>query len=296
MKCQVVILAILCAIWTVPTTTIARGTPPKETPKATNHGNQGQEKTSYQPPAAQTKNSIKPQTPPTPKTTTTNNENSAGPDWWSRTSGVIAAIGTVALAIIAVVASCVAIKTLRIMVRQTAANIRAADAALLNAQAVIDSERAWLVPAAEFIKPAVLPAVNLFNSQIETVTIRIENCGPTPAWLTDWFAHVEVLDDTNVGQFTNAGQPEGDFPNARPFPQRRIEEFSCQWETNWPEVAAIRSGQKHLYIYGFVEYRSIAGNKPHISRFCFHYFHRRNNIGSFDEGWIADPPEENYYT
>jgi hypothetical protein len=190
-----------------------------------------------------------------------------------------------------------------VMERQTKATEGAAvaakesaDAALLNAQAVINSERAWLIPAANAIEPNELPNRALANSSVEKVRVRIENCGRTPAWLMDWFVEAVVLDDTNISQFTNAGQPEGDFPNARPFPHGRTEDFAFEWTTNNTEIAAVKSGKKHLYIHGFVQYRSLTGDDPCISRFCFHYFYKRNVLGRLDEGWAAEPPGENHYT
>jgi hypothetical protein len=179
---------------------------------------------------------------------------------------------------------------------QASAAKNAAKAAFLNAKAVIDSERAWLIPAAESIEPNELPAGILANSQVETLTVRIENCGRTPAWLMDWFIGPVVSEDASIGQITNAARPEGNFPHARPFPHTRIEDFWFEWTTSKAEIGQIKAGQKHLYIWGFLQYRSIASDEPRVSRFCFHYFHRRNSRGSFDEGWTMEPPEENYYT
>jgi hypothetical protein len=180
--------------------------------------------------------------------------------------------------------------------RAAKATETAAKAAKTSADAFLSSERAWLIPAAESVKPNGLPTRTLVNSQVETVTVRIENCGRTPAWIMDWFIEAIVLDDTNIGQFTNAGRPEGDFPNARPFPQGRTEDFSVEWTTNQSEIAGVKAGQKHLYIYGFLQYRSIVGDDPCVSRFCFHYFYKRNTFGRLEEGWAAEPPEENHYT
>jgi hypothetical protein len=172
---------------------------------------------------------------------------------------------------------------------------RQANIALLNAQSVINSERAWLIPDARSVEPNTLTIPTLANTHVETINVGIENCGRTPAWLMDWFLDVIVLDDTNIGQYTDA-QPEGDFPNARPFPQGRRENFSREWKTSMSEIAAIKSGQRHLYVWGFLQYRNLTGDDPCISRFCLHYFHRRNTLGRLEEGWAAEPSEENHYT
>ena len=214
--------------------------------------------------------------------------------------GIIAALCTLRLISwqtrVMVMQTKIAKTSARAAIFGVAAAKKSADAALLNAQAIINSERAWLIPTTESIEPNDLPTRFLANSQVETMTVRIENCGRTPAWLMDWFFEAVVLDDTNIGQFTHAVRPEGDFPNARPFPQGRTEPFSFEWTTNQSEIANVKAGKKHLYIYGFLQYRSILGNAPCVSYVCFHCFHRRDTRGKLRGGWAMEQPKTNHYT
>lgn len=226
--------------------------------------------------------------------------NAFTPPIWSNWALVLVGIGATAAALFTLGAIKHQTAHLRNSVIQSRKGANAAKksaiAASKSTEALVNIERAWLIPATEFVKPNELPTIGIVNSQVETIIIRIENCGHTPAWLMDWSINVIVLNDTNIEQATGVEQPDGDFPNARPFPQGRTEEFPFEWKTNGAEIAAINSGQKHLYIYGFLQYRSIIGDEPRISWFCFHYFHKRNSVGGFDNGWAMEPPEENHYT
>ena len=136
---------------------------------------------------------------------------------------------------------------------------------------------------------------DIFTFVIETEGVTFAEAVERLAALAGMLVPV-VSEDASIGQITNAARPEGNFPHARPFPHTRIEDFWFEWTTSKAEIGQIKAGQKHLYIWGFLQYRSIASDEPRVSRFCFHYFHRRNSRGSFDEGWTMEPPEENYYT
>jgi hypothetical protein len=173
---------------------------------------------------------------------------------------------------------------------------KAAEAARSNIQAFIATERAWLIPS-DTVTPKGLPTIRSQPTQEESMIVRIQNFGHTPAWLTDWFLRAEVLEDTNIGQFLSMQKPEGDHPNARPFPPNKIEDFRVSWEINdQSEIDDIQSGKKHLYVYGYLEYGSTVGKAVCHSYFCFHYFRLRDSLGHIEEGWMIDPPEGNYYT
>jgi hypothetical protein len=172
---------------------------------------------------------------------------------------------------------------------------KAAEAARRNIQAFIDTERAWLIPS-DTVTPKRLPTIRLQSTQDESMVVQIQNFGHTPAWLTDWFFRAEVLEDTNIGQFLSIQKPEGDHPNARPFPPNKKEDFPVGWKiSDQSEIDDVQSGKKHLYVYGHLEYRSTVGKAVCHSYFCFHYFRSRDSSGHIEEGWMMDPPEGNYY-
>ncbi len=174
---------------------------------------------------------------------------------------------------------------------------KAAEAARDNILALVDSERAWLLPY-DFVSPKALPTVRLASGQKEQLTVHFQNCGRTPAWILDWTIEAIVLEDTNIGEFISSQQPEEEFPNSRPIPPNDKEYFiGCDWKIRDPsEIDDIQTGKKHLYVYGYIAYRSTVGKDSCYSYFCFHYSRRRDNRGNFKEGWMMDPIEANHYT
>jgi hypothetical protein len=194
-------------------------------------------------------------------------------------------------------------KTLKTIKEQTAATRIAADAAKesaeaasLNAQVLINTERAWLIPCAS-VTPKTLPTFQFQPNHIQWLTIQIQNFGRTPAWLTDWFFEAVVLETTDIRELINSQRPEADHPNARPLPPAKVEDFRVKWEIHdSSEINDIQSGKKHLYVYGYLQYRSTVGRDLCCSYFCFHHFHRRDNDGSSEDGWTMEPPEGNHYT
>ncbi len=226
---------------------------------------------------------------------------------------------TVALTFVGIIGICVGIKTLRtlrkqagIMIRQshimqrqastmeeqTKATITAANAAKINADAIINIERAWLIPS-DTVTPKALPKYRLTGTQTEQLIVQIQNFGHTPAWLTDWFFGVEILDSnkTDIGEFINAHKPEGDHPYARPFPPGERNGFPIEWKILKPsDLTDIQDGRKKLYVYGFIEYRNTVGKDFCLSQFCFRHVIERDFDGSINQLWVIDPPEWNNYS
>lgn len=199
----------------------------------------------------------------------------------------------------------VANRTLETIARQTEETARSATAAKISAEAaktssaaLINIERAWLIPS-DTVKLKSLPKIRLQGAQIERLIVQIENFGHTPAWLTDWSFTVEAIDGakTEIGALINADAPEGDNPYARPFPPGKKEDFPIEWKITDPsEIDDVRDGKRQLYVYGFIEYQDTVGKNRCLSRFCFHYHSARDSNGHIDEMWMIDPPEWNNYT
>jgi hypothetical protein len=231
--------------------------------------------------------------------------------------GLIGIVCTVVLTVVGVIGICVALRTVaaiqrqslimirqsRIMQRQantmekqTDATIIAANAAKANADALINIERAWLIPS-NSVSPKLLPTVRLRPVQTEELNLQIRNFGNTPAWITDYFFEVIVSKDTDVGKHGINASPEENYPNARPLPPGQIEDFTIQWKIENPtEIDDIRDGKKYLYVRGYVTYRSAVGKGGCYSGICFRYFRHRNPYGLIQEGWAMIPPEENHYS
>jgi len=113
-----------------------------------------------------------------------------------------------------------------IMERQTKATEDSVKAASDNTKVLIDIERAWLIPSGP-VSPKSLPTYRLAPVQTELLVVKIKNFGRTPAWITDFFIDFEVLDNTNIEEFTGLQRPQGDYPSARPVPSGKTEEFSA---------------------------------------------------------------------
>jgi hypothetical protein len=169
-------------------------------------------------------------------------------------------------------------------------------AASHNTEVLIDIERAWLIPSDD-VRPKSLPTVRLRPVQTELLVVQIKNFGRTPAWITDFWIDIEVLDDTNIEQFTNSQKPEADYSSSRPVPSDKTEEFSIEWNIRDASmIDDIQAGRKHLYVFGYVQYRIAMRKELACSYFCFHYFRRRYVDGNFEEGWMLEPPTANHYS
>jgi hypothetical protein len=92
-------------------------------------------------------------------------------------------------------------------------------------------------------------------------------------------------------------KPKADYSSARPVPSDKTEEFSKEWNIRDDSmIDDIQGGRKHLYVFGYVQYRIAMREELACSYFCFHYFRRRYVDGNFEEGWMMEPPESNHYS
>jgi hypothetical protein len=159
-----------------------------------------------------------------------------------------------------------------------------AEAALANAQAVINAERAWIL-------------VEMRRVGHESFALSLRNHGRTPAevrmvkHLETWIPPSETL------------RPEADFRwnQSEQFMQVRMLPPGERWEpadyattlgTVLPDeiLQEVRKNRKRYFIYGKVEYRDLVQLKDRESRFCFFYSAR------LDDFVIGGPPECTCYT
>src|SRR6185437_1193507 len=141
-------LVLPLAVQTVTATTVAKYAVPNWDAQTTSHNQKSQTHKDNPASTVGPKEGIALQ----PATAEERNESiysdSAKPDWWARISELITAIATVALIFVGGIAARIAIKTLDDLKEQTLATKKsaesaqkAANAAFLNAQAVVNSER-----------------------------------------------------------------------------------------------------------------------------------------------------------
>jgi hypothetical protein len=156
--------------------------------------------------------------------------------------------------------------TLGAILWQTIQTKAAAKAALLNAQAVINAERAWMVAR---IEAEIIPDSE--GVRLVRFTVRCLNNGRTPAFLLEMANHGVVLPREQV-------LPEDRFPwgkeNVVVWSSEGVplqpEEFLLRRNSSTiaPDLQRLIHGQDWLWVYGYIKYRDAFGN-PHETRYCF---------------------------
>jgi hypothetical protein len=158
---------------------------------------------------------------------------------------------------------------------------RAADAALLNAQAVIDADRAWIMLDSfqpegkdfwEIVRKNALSA----NPVPTYVVVRFKNCGRTPAWLIESTVKLETSEmnsskfSFDYGElFTRAdGEPITPGESTPPV-QVQLEPIRAEYLTV-DDMVAIQEGREFLYLYGVLRYRDVFSERK-LRETCFSF-------------------------
>jgi type II secretory pathway pseudopilin PulG len=170
------------------------------------------------------------------------------------------------LVIVGIVGAWIAIRTLTNIDRQTKAAEVSAEAARLNAQALIDAERAWI-----FVTISPLPGLPEESDRVEALFVMptIKDYGRTPARIKKIWAKKQ--------QFTNPVPPEPDYEIADSVeldeivlpPQVAIQPLRLSFSGSDFKQAREDSNLS-LCIYGYVDYSDLA-NRPRQTRFCYIY-------------------------
>jgi len=202
---------------------------------------------------------------------------------------------SIGLLLATVVGIAVAIRTLRTLVRQTEATEVAAKAAMLNAQALVSSERARviveLVPQAirsrdnqwcRFIggKPVHMTEDEILAGRHLRYTMKLTNMGRTPAEILSFricYSHLpngaRELPQDDVGELLE----EREFDHLLgPADSIEIQEPMVDVNDNLgrsiEEIRAIRELRTTLVVHGLVRYRHIfSGGDTETSEFCYAY-------------------------
>jgi hypothetical protein len=139
-----------------------------------------------------------------------------------------------------------------------------AKAALLNAQALINSERPWLFMTTN--KPEINPRKNWFH-------ISVVNRGRTPAEVTFYlgefvFADPDSLSDTPT--YRLAGHEFAHKKYLSPVdPPLEVYDFDCQMIIDDEQWRINTRDRKRLIIFGHVLYRDLITRDDHETRFCY---------------------------
>jgi hypothetical protein len=206
----------------------------------------------------------------------------------------------IVLAVLGYAGIMLALSMLRKIERQTAASEAAAvaaqnsaQAALLNAQAIIDAERPWILITVE-------PSLHVENG----FTVTATNRGRSPAQIVSTTEQVKIAaDETRLGKKSESDHREpvlpktpiillpGESTGLKPFSRADARGF-CESDE---QFARIESWEEKMYLFGRVVYRDLiapAETQFHQTDWCCWYIHGRQKSGLV----IAGPPEYNLHT
>jgi hypothetical protein len=248
-------IILVMAILAIPIRLIAKPSPQQQASLPRSHNGNGQTERSNLPAIAASKpvEDIPLQAKTANEGDESKGQHNPEADWWARITNALIALGTLALAVIGIVAACAAIRTLRAIERQTgelqesvSVARTSAAAAKASADALIASERAWvnveLVPIcchfgkAGWHRPvgdnwAALSMEEVLKGEHMRYTLKITNMGRTLAEVFDceirWGGLVEGK------QFSPQGLPLSQRTTLNEFiaqgDARRPQEFNA-WE------------------------------------------------------------------
>jgi len=192
------------------------------------------------------------------------------------------------------------LSTLKKIERHTAAAeaaaeaaLNSAQAALLNAQAIIDAERPWILITVE-------PSLHVENG----FTVTATNRGRSPAQVVSTTEQVTIVaDESQLPAKTEAEHREpvsprvpvillpGESMGLNPFSRADARGF-CESDE---QFARIESWEEKIYLFGRVVYRDLIAppeTQFHQTDWCCWYIHGRQKSGLV----IAGPPEYNLHT
>jgi hypothetical protein len=168
-----------------------------------------------------------------------------------------------------------------------------ANAALLNAQAVIHAERPWILITVE-------PSRSMENS----FTVVATNRGRTPARIVETLERYKIaIDEKRLPESPEYRNEKrnapfapiillpGEFTAIKPFCRDDVKAL-CDSEERFKRI---ETWEEKVFLYGKVIYRDLISSpdgQPHETNWCCWYIHGRQNSGMV----IAGPPEYNSHT
>jgi hypothetical protein len=166
-------------------------------------------------------------------------------------------------------------------------------AALLNAQAILNAERSWILISVE-------PSPSAENR----FTVMATNRGRTPAKITDTVERTrlaideehlpsppEYTEEKRVGPYTPIILLPGESTAIKPFCRDDVRGL-CDSEERFRRI---ETWEEKIYLYGKVIYRDLTApvdSEAHETNWCCWYIHGRQNSGVV----ITGPPEYNTHT
>lgn len=157
----------------------------------------------------------------------------------------------------------IGIPTLLFVAYQTLATAKSARAALLNAQAVITAERAWIMADLSWYGDSlrIFEGTGTFwggpmveTTDIQNIKLTCKNQGKTPAWVDRVHGQVDIVDSGSVmiDPILRKGHHGPMGPLGAGEEQSRSLELRCEGH---------RRPGEFLSVYVVIEYRDIFGKK-----------------------------------
>jgi hypothetical protein len=199
-------------------------------------------------------------------------ESTKQPKSWSRTD-VLAAVydGLTGLLVL------VAAGTGLVIWQQTIATRKAADAALLNAQILVNSERPWLLVSSEHIKGTITSGAYAKNNG-RTPCKLVQSTEPIWRFLEPRETHQLRANDNakrpEFGQPTDLYEPIIILPEESTYIFQLIPEDVRRRCGSGERYQMLQSGELELFIYGSIHYIDLLnpeGTAKHETTWCCHY-------------------------
>jgi hypothetical protein len=195
------------------------------------------------------------------------------------------------------------------LVVQVVASKQAAKAALKNATALINAERAWVfVDRGEtgadkiqdpYLLPVGHPDIRPNQERIAHCVFFIRNFGKTPAKVTGWRTELLIGDSANeppnLKFYDIPNDPFGVYfipPNNAVAQEARLPSGFAEWK----EFQDVEDGRRYAWLVGVIRYLDVISDieKEHETRFCYLWETRLNSPKPF---WRqAGRPEYNRAT
>lgn len=194
-------------------------------------------------------------------------------------------------------------RTLKVIKRQTAATEKDAEAALANAQVMINSERAWILETIGF--PNDLPVQpNAGNVIIAVVSFSFRNRGRTPARILAIKLRFHALEAPNTlpesPQYDNGYMELGAYgrmmaADDEPLVTGRLYE-GRGGTFQQGDRSAVAENRLSIYAYGVIEYETLGVKR--LTQFCYVWYEPRGITTSADVAGFrkGGPPEYNKAT
>jgi hypothetical protein len=205
------------------------------------------------------------------------------------------------LAAFAIVAAIIALLTLRAIKREEKGVKTIGEAARLNAQAVINAERAWI--QVELGAPDFRLQTLTGNNGVGVLNWSITNTGRTPARLVEIAARYSLIRSLN--RIPEEPKYEGDLEKI-PLYGKLLAPKESFWSfqelepshITQDDLTTITRGERTLFVYGYVIYLDVF-DAHHELGFCYYYSVPQGGIPFVKEGWrpyLQAPAEYNKAT